>query len=214
MEKAMTKTDIPGTTILEATSKLIGGNLSLDFANSLDSWGSDYLNLVEWSVRAGIVDEKAASWLIKTAEARPAEADQTLEQALKLRQLIYSLFSAIAAGKPVAVGDLALLNSALGRVMEKLELVALPVGFKWDWKKGKDEMTLDRMLWSVIRVAADLMTSKELDRVKECPGQDCDRLFVDLSRNRSRRWCDMDHCGMLVKSRKHYAKIRQIKAVL
>jgi predicted RNA-binding Zn ribbon-like protein len=159
---------------------------------------------------AGIEEETADS-LIKTTKAQPAEANRVFEQAVKLSELIHNLFSALAAGKPVAAEDLAFLNSALQEVREQLELIETPGGFKWDWKKGKAEPAFDQLLWPVIRAAADLLTGPELDRVKECPGEGCGRLFVDLSRNRSRRWCDMDHCGMLVKSRNHYAKIRKSK---
>jgi predicted RNA-binding Zn ribbon-like protein len=207
----MTKTDRIEVGLTEPELKLIGGNLSLDFANSFYNWQSGYLNLVAWSAKNAIIEEETADSLIKTAKARPAEAYRVFEQAVKLSDLIYNLFSALAAGRKVAGEDLAFLNSLLKPVSEQLELVEKPVGFEWGWKKTENETNLDQVLWPVIRATADLLTSKELDRVKECPGEGCGRLFIDLSRNRSRKWCDMDHCGMLVKSRNHYAKIRQTR---
>lgn len=207
----MTETDRVEVGMTEPELKLIGGNLGLDFANSFYNWQSGYLSLVAWSAKNAIIEGETADSLIKTSKARPAEANRVFEQAVKLSELIHNLFSALAAGKPVATEDLTLLNSALERVRGQLELVETGEGFKWDWKKGRTEPALDQLLWPVIRAAADLLTGPELDRVKECPGRECGRLFVDLSRNRSRRWCAMDHCGMLVKSRNHYAKIRKSK---
>jgi predicted RNA-binding Zn ribbon-like protein len=207
----MTKTDVGEVATLKAEDKLIGGNLALDFANSLESWEDGYLSLVAWSVRHAIIEKETADGLIKTAKAQPAETNRVFEQAVKLAELVHNLFSALAAGKPAAAEDMVSLNAALRRVREQLELVESAGGFKWDWKRDRAELALDQLLWPVIRAAADLLTGPELDRVKECPGEGCGRLFVDLSRNRSRRWCDMDHCGMLVKSRNHYAKIRKAK---
>jgi predicted RNA-binding Zn ribbon-like protein len=65
------------------------------------------------------------------------------------------------------------------------------------------------MLWPVARSAADLLTSQEQSRVRECAASDCGWLFLDLSRNRSRRWCDMETCGNRTKARRHYARSKQ-----
>ncbi|MCL4370559.1 MAG: CGNR zinc finger domain-containing protein [Chloroflexi bacterium] len=64
------------------------------------------------------------------------------------------------------------------------------------------------MLWPVARSAGELLTSSELGRVRKCAGYPCGRLFLDTSRNQSRRWCDMKSCGNLAKARRHYARIR------
>jgi predicted RNA-binding Zn ribbon-like protein len=60
--------------------------------------------------------------------------------------------------------------------------------------------------WWVARSAAELLTSKELTSVRECAGYDCGRLFMDGTKNRSRRWCDMASCGNRAKGRRHYER--------
>jgi len=50
----------------------------------------------------------------------------------------------------------------------------------------------------------DLLTSDRLSAVRECAADDCAWLFLDESRNRSRRWCDMKVCGNRQKARLHY----------
>ena len=37
--------------------------------------------------------------------------------------------------------------------------------------------------------------SDELERLRLCDAPDCDAVLVDLSRNRSRRYCDTGNCG-------------------
>jgi len=50
----------------------------------------------------------------------------------------------------------------------------------------------------------ELLVNFELDRVKVCAGDDCHHVFMDLSKNKSRKWCDMAHCGTLAKSKTFY----------
>src|SRR5437762_819551 len=52
--------------------------------------------------------------------------------------------------------------------------------------------------------AAELLTWPALARVHICAGADCGWLFLDQSRNASRRWCAMDGCGNRTKARRHY----------
>jgi predicted RNA-binding Zn ribbon-like protein len=51
--------------------------------------------------------------------------------------------------------------------------------------------------------AVDLLCGMDATRLKRCPVQEggCGWLFLDHSRNRSRRWCAMEDCGTDVKSR-------------
>src|SRR2546425_557101 len=76
------------------------------------------------------------------------------------------------------------------------------------WSLPSDEEALDRPLWEIARSAADLLTSGERDRVKECASTTCEWVFLDKSRNRSRRWCDMSDCGNRAKARRFHAKKR------
>ena len=60
----------------------------------------------------------------------------------------------------------------------------------------------------------DILVTVELDRIKECEGEDCDQLFIDESKNKSKKWCDMAHCGMLRKSKTFYDRHRRVKPVI
>ena len=62
------------------------------------------------------------------------------------------------------------------------------------------------MLWPVARSAADLLTSDDLGRVRECAGERCNWLFIDRSKNHSRRWCDMQDCGNVAKVRRYRSR--------
>lgn len=193
---------------------LVGGRLCLDFTNTVGSHGAEhsderltsYQDLLVWSRRAGILDEQGQARLEQLAAAQPATAASIFEQAFNLREAIFRVFSAVADARPAAPADLEHFNTALGKVMAHSELVQTDEGFVWGWQP--DEDALDRILWPIVRSAADLLTSGELGRVRECSSDTCEWLFVDTSRNRSRRWCDMEDCGNRAKARRHYHRKR------
>lgn len=190
---------------------LIGGRLCLDFANTVDwhasdhpkEWLTSYSDLVAWGRHAGTLTEAQAQDLTRAAEHRSEEAAVILETAITLREATYRIFSAIAARRKVEAADLATLNAALARALTRLQVVPAGKGFAWQWT-GEDE--LDRMLWPVVWSAAELLTSGDLERVRECPGDGCGWLFMDTSRNRTRKWCSMDSCGNRAKARRHYKR--------
>ena len=57
------------------------------------------------------------------------------------------------------------------------------------------------------RSALKLVASPDTERLKICPN--CEWLFLDRSKNRSRTWCDMAVCGNRAKARLHYQKKRK-----
>jgi predicted RNA-binding Zn ribbon-like protein len=193
---------------------LVGGRPALDFANTVD-WHAGpnpedkllgYADLVEWSRQAGLVDDDEAAALVAEAVARPAEAAAALARAREVRELVYDVFAAVASGETPDGAGLARLNGELAAALGQARLVAGDGGFVWGW--APRGTALDAMLRPILRDAAELLTSPELDRVGQCAGDPCGWLFLDTSRNRSRRWCDMRDCGNRAKAQRHYRRQR------
>jgi predicted RNA-binding Zn ribbon-like protein len=197
-----------------AVFELDSGRLCLDFANTVRgrplSDRVEYINcyedLLEWARQATILTPGEAAALGDEAKRRPKPAANALGHAIALREAIYALFSARAAGLPAGAGDLRTLNRAIGRAMAHSGLV--PSGGRFDWGWPETSPDLDRVSWWVARSAAELLTSTDLTLVRECAGYDCGRLFMDTTKNRSRRWCDMSACGNRAKGRRHYERRR------
>jgi predicted RNA-binding Zn ribbon-like protein len=209
--------DLPVTDIaaaLDNTDVLPAGKLCLEFANTAD-WHAapepeeqltSYADLVRWSRQLGLVTAREAAALVAQAAAQPALADELYTWALELREAIYRIFAAIAHAAPPAPADLATLNEALPQAFNGPALAAAGDHFTWCYHTGSG---LDRMLWPVLRSAALLLTSPDLDRVGQCADdRGCGYLFFDSSRNRSRRWCDMGSCGNRAKARRHQTRHR------
>jgi len=191
------------------------GALCLDFSNTVNWHASDhpedrlrvYSDLLAWALAAGLLPAGEVEHLRQVADQQPAEAAGAFGRAIELREGIYGIFSALAAGLEVNGDDLALLNRELKRSLTHLRIVSSPSGLDWGWDKRTD--ALDQVVWPVARSAAELLTSaEELDRVRECADdRGCGYLFIDQSRNRSRRWCSMESCGNRAKARRHYQRV-------
>jgi predicted RNA-binding Zn ribbon-like protein len=197
-------------TIFEFT----GNNLSLDFCNTLNDRGSNarelltgYDRLLLWGQEAHILTEEEAHRLDKEAKKHKREAETVLKQALELREAIFHLFLASTQGTSSEAADLETFNSALTRALSHNIMIPQEQGFSWSWLPKED--ALDSMLWPAVRAAADLFTSEELEDVRVCASDTCGWLFMDSSKNHTRRWCDMKSCGNRAKARKHYSQKKQ-----
>lgn len=195
-----------------ATLKLLGGRLCLDFVNTvgtqdtrIDEKLTTYADLVWWSLRVGMMDEPAAASLFAAADADPARAADVFARALELRDALYRLFTAAHTDDAADDADLAVLNRELSSAMGHLRVQAEDREFAWTLEEGAQ---LERVLWPVVRDAAELLVSGDLRRVGRCCGENCDWLYMDTSRNRSRRWCDMQSCGNRAKARRHYRRAK------
>jgi predicted RNA-binding Zn ribbon-like protein len=193
----------------------IAGRLCLDFTNTASRLGTDepierllsYDDLVAWALESQLIGPTEARRLREEAARRPAEAERVLREAKRLRGAIWRIFRALSRQEQADAADLETLNRTLADGMASRRLRASERGFCWTWEEQPD--SLHWPLWPVAYSAAELTTTDELERVKMCEGGACGWLFVDASRNRSRRWCSMDDCGNVIKARRHYARRRQ-----
>jgi predicted RNA-binding Zn ribbon-like protein len=198
--------------IIPAFSQLSGNWLCLDFTHTLEERYSgrpeellrNYSDLVAWGMYEQLLTEEDAQRLLELAKRKPEEAALAFQRAIQAREAIYRIFYAVSEGEDPRKPDIALLNTLLAESMSHTCLVRRDGGYAWDWQAGEEE--LDLVLWKVVRSAADLLTSERLDDVRACSAEDCRWLFLDTSKNHSRRWCDMQTCGNQAKARRHYSR--------
>ena len=124
-----------------------------------------------------------------------------------MREAIYRIFSGIAQDEEVEDADLGILNGVLSDAMSHLKISKSSGGFTWDWFGSAE--AFDQISWPVVRSAAELLNSEQLDRVRHCADdRGCGMLFLDTSRNKSRRWCSMESCGNRAKAKRHYQRAK------
>lgn len=181
--------------------------LCLEFANT-DLAG--YRELVAWGRRVGLLSAAEARAVTVQARRRPTVAAAGLRQARRLREALGAVVTAVAARRPAPREDLDTLNAAIAGALARSRLTPRRGGFAWE--RVGDRRSFDLLLWPIARSAAEILTSPDLDAVRQCAAPDCARLFLDVSRNQSRRWCDMAGCGNRQKARRHYARKRSTRA--
>jgi predicted RNA-binding Zn ribbon-like protein len=133
-----------------------------------------------------------------------AEAFQT---AIHLREAIYQVFTAVARSREPKRKDVKLIEELASLAMTHRHLAAAGSEYRWEWKRDNGGLTW-YVLWPIAASAADLLTSERAAQVRECGAKTCAWLFLDESRNHSRRWCDMRVCGNRQKARRHYDRQR------
>jgi predicted RNA-binding Zn ribbon-like protein len=173
---------------------IVAGHLALDFANTVDDplgpARHDHLatgdDLLRWSVRVGVLGADAAAAL-GPLPGPPVEAHA-------LRDVLNAVFSAVATGVEVPWEELR------SHAADAVAHAVLSGDFELAWPTD----TPRAVLWPVAHAAATLLTSEDVHRVKQCAG--CPWVFLDRSRNGSRRWCAMDDCGKYAKMRTYVAR--------
>jgi predicted RNA-binding Zn ribbon-like protein len=191
-----------------------GNWLCLDFTHTLqDRNNSDrnellhgYSDLLAWGLYTSILKEEEAQQLLHIAEHHPQVASNILHNTVNVREAIYRIFYTITEDSMPPQDDMDLLNTLLARAMSHACIVSEGDRFSWEWSSHSDAEKLECICWLVVRSAADLLTSDKLRGVRACAAEDCRWLFLDITKNHSRRWCDMETCGNQAKARRHYSR--------
>lgn len=184
---------------------LEGGHLALDFANTIgglrddppspdDEYLVSYDDLAIWSARLGVISKRQAGSLRAAGRRDERAARRALAQAKELRELVYPIFRALADGRRPPDELLARLRDADRAALADARLVQAGTAMRWSWPAPRE---LTDPLRPIVHAAVELLTEGPLDRVKTCGN--CRWLFLDQSRNHSRRWCSMEECGLQMK---------------
>lgn len=188
--------------------RLDGGIACLNFVNTKDNRSketgidhlSHYRDLLELCERLELMSPKTRQVLERLAKAYPDQARQEFDKTIALRELLYTVLSQlIEKGKPPEL-ELQQLSTQVANALSYLEL---------HFDKTTREMkliytrpALEQPSWLMLQSVAELLTGKELSLLKKCPS--CYWLFLDRSKNKSRKWCSMATCGDVSKVKHAY----------
>jgi predicted RNA-binding Zn ribbon-like protein len=190
-------------------------DLCLAFANTLSWRGSPapseslggFADLIGWLSGAARLPTATVEVARHWSQAHRQQAAALFGEAIGLREAVYRLFSALAAGDPAPAADLALLNRALAAAPSRHAVASGSAGYAWE--TAGIEMSAPGLLAPILWSAGDLLTVAARRRVRRCANDACLWLFIDESKAGTRRWCDMSSCGNRAKSRRHYLRTKQ-----
>jgi predicted RNA-binding Zn ribbon-like protein len=199
----------------DATPHGYGGRLCLSLVNSV--WWRrsaepieqlhEYADVLVAVARAGWLTDQVRAGVEAQARKQPAAARRELAAVIELRETLHVTFAAVAAGDPPALAALRTIQDTAAAGMAGLGLLPTAgTGYELGWSHP----SLDLPRRQVAVSALVLLASAELHRVKQCPGSTCGWVFLDESRNRSRRWCDSRECGNRERVRAHYERTHDV----
>jgi predicted RNA-binding Zn ribbon-like protein len=164
-------------------------------------------DLLGWCESAAILDPETLRRLRGQWDRAPAEAAAGFADAVAIREAIFRIFAANAAGDAPAAADLAAFNAALRAAPERSSLRRSDDAYRWEVPDPElgPGLLLAPVLWS----AGDLLSGARLAQVRRCANERCLWLFVDESKSGNRRWCSMASCGNRAKAHRHYLRSKQ-----
>jgi len=189
---------------------IVAGHLALDFANTVDDplgparhdHASTYEDVVRWSVRVGTVTDAQATRLLRRSAREAEDAAAALALAHGLRDALCEIFGAVADGAGDVPAHWTRLRPFVADALAEAAVADDGRGsYAWAWPHA-DHLAV--VLHPIASAAADLLVDDDLVLVKRCAR--CPWLFLDHSKNHSRRWCDMNDCGRAQKIERYVAR--------
>jgi predicted RNA-binding Zn ribbon-like protein len=210
-----------------ALGPIYANRLCLDFANTLEPRGgpppvalpevidlrddfNDPYDVLAWGLNQQLLSPEQALRLWREATDQPQQAEALLADALALRDAVYRVFWSLANDDDQQPRDLETIRAVYAEAVAAAGLRVEPGrGVALDWSTPE----LRTVLWQVATATVDTLKEVPASRVKVCPGPGrsgvpCAWLFIDSTKNGSRRWCSMAECGSIVKTRRQSQRRR------
>jgi len=190
---------------------LCGGHPALDLVNSLDNrfredgpneMLASYADLLRFLEETGLLSRQRARGLTKGLA--PEAAQRALLSVRELRESAATVIYGILEEKPPSQADLQVLERHFFEAGRHQELQWERSGLAWNW--GRFETEPDLPVWILARSLSEILLSDQMARVRTCAVHTCRWLFLDTSKNHSRRWCNMKVCGNRMKARRFQAR--------
>ncbi|TFY86477.1 hypothetical protein DYL59_22100 [Pseudomonas kairouanensis] len=198
--------------------RLIGGARVLDFINTTNGRRpgtalkvteerlTSFQFFFEWALHASLVTAQEFEAYKAMVFESPMAYQPDLDAVIAFRECLYGVFHALSLRRPA--GDEALqqinLRFQQGVTWRVLRSVAGAPG--WGWKACTSTQELTAMLLGRLAIeATQLLVSGDLQALRSCSSTDCDWVFLDISKNKQRKWCQMSVCG----SREKLSRLKQ-----
>jgi predicted RNA-binding Zn ribbon-like protein len=190
--------------------QLFAGHPALELVNTLDLRFSTetiellaaYGDLLHFVAQLRLLTPEQARRLGRTVGEK--DARRVLSSTIELREALASLlYGRIDGGKPQA-SQVETLEKHFHAAALHRRLLTVNGQLVWTWSGVEQQAEIP--LWKLAQVASDLLLSSDAERVKDCGDPTCRWLFLDTSKNHTRRWCDMKTCGNRMKARRHQAR--------
>jgi predicted RNA-binding Zn ribbon-like protein len=194
--------------------KLHAGHPALELVNTLDMRFSaqtiellpTYAELLRFTAQLQLLPAEQGRKLARTVSG--AQAQRVLASTLELREALAKVLYTWADGGRTQPAQLEILERHFQAAALQRKLRADGPRLDWAWNERGTSLAPELPLWKLAQAASDLLVSGDSEHIKDCGDPTCRWLFLDLSKNHTRRWCDMKTCGNRMKARRHHARLQ------
>jgi predicted RNA-binding Zn ribbon-like protein len=139
--------------------------------------------------------------------AGEAEAQRVVASTAELREALAKVLYGRIDGTRPPTRQLRVLEQQFHAAAQHRRLLAGESHLEWSWSGVERQAEIP--LWMLAQAASDLLVSSDAELIKDCDDPTCRWLFLDLSKNHTRRWCDMKTCGNRMKARRHHERAKE-----
>ncbi len=191
-----------GTLIPRALiAQQVGGHLALDFCNTAgehlaerpDELLLDWESFLRWAAQVGLIGPESYFELLRHPEL--------LDEILRLREAVYRVGLAMAGTRRLVERDVDFIRERANNLRPEIEFRSNVCR----WRPAASHAS-EQLCGVLGAEALSLFCSQKAARIGVCDGGDCGWLFLDESRGKRRRWCDMNDCGSRAKARRFYER--------
>jgi predicted RNA-binding Zn ribbon-like protein len=193
--------------------KLYAGHPAIELVNTLDMRHSahpmelipGYGDLLRFTAQLGLLTSDQAHSLAQTVSE--SDSRRVLSSTIALREALASVLYGRLEGAKAPDSQLKVLEAHFHDAGLRRRLREEDGFYVWSWSGVEHDPALP--LWKLAQEAADLLLSSDVTRISACGDPTCRWLFLDTSKNHTRRWCDMKTCGNRMKARRYQARAQQ-----
>ena len=199
--------------------RLIGGARVLDFINTtngrrpgtalkvIEERLTSFQFFFEWALHASLVSAQEFDVYKPMVFESPISYRPDLDAIIAFRECLYAVFYPLSLHQAAPDEALQQINHRFQQGVAWRVLRSVDGRPTWTWKPCTSAQELTAMLMGRLAIeATQLLVSDALSSLRCCSSTDCDWVFLDISKNKLRKWCQMSVCG----SREKLSRLKQV----
>ncbi|BDB18824.1 hypothetical protein cym2001_21890 [Pseudomonas sp. CYM-20-01] len=199
--------------------RLIGGARVLDFINTtngrrpgtslkvIEERLTSFQFFFEWALHASLISAQEFDDYKPMVFESSIAYQPNLDAIIAFRECLYAVFYPLSLQAAAPDDALQQINETFQQGAARRVLRSVEGKPAWAWMACTTAQELTAMVLGRLAIeATQLLVSGDLHALRSCSATDCDWVFLDISKNKQRKWCQMSVCG----SREKLSRLRQV----
>ena len=191
----------------------VGGLSCLNFANTAGGHTKireveripTFGDVINWSLYAELLSPAEAKALLALVKTKPKDAVHRVRELQTFREALHRLVTAIAHKQEPQRADFTRVRGTIAKILSAAEMQ--PVETEFNWSADADALGLSTVIARVALSAHHMLSREKPSQLRQC--EICTWLFIDRTKNQTRRFCRQDACGNKSRAERFYSRKRK-----